>query len=86
MTIKLPLRREFFPAPAYSSSASGHTIPAAELRREIRACGPLYHGGLFMNQPNNKEYKQRQKQNKEPTAQNKAKSEPQNGKDEPQAR
>ena len=37
-----------------------------------------------MNQPNRKEYKQ--KQNKESSTQNKAKTEPQNRKDEPQAR
>lgn len=37
-----------------------------------------------MNQPNRKEYKQ--KQNKESSAQNKAKTELQNRKDEPQAR
>ena len=37
-----------------------------------------------MNQPNRKEYKQ--KQNKESSAHNKAKTEPQNRKDEPQAR
>lgn len=83
MKDKLPLRREFFPVWT-------HTSPR---RRPYYLCGgalpqnqgpAAHHGGLFMNQPNHKEYKQ--KQNKESSTQNKAKTEPQNRKDEPQAR